>query len=362
MRQSCYTRPVHGRFGRAHRTRRARLGVGRGHLRDASGPAEGVVSGLSRPRLTDAAYSPYLVFSRRDWSELRDTTPLTLSEADLAPLRGLNERLDLDEVVDIYLPLSRLLNLYVAATQGLYRATNTFLGRKEARVPFIIGIAGSVAVGKSTTARILRELLARWPNHPDVDLVTTDGFLYPNEVLEARHIMNRKGFPESYDVRALIAFLARVKSGQPEVSAPVYSHLRYDILPGERKVVRSPDILIVEGLNILQTNHGRTPDQVFVSDFLDFSIYVDADEALIVRWYVDRFLRLRDVAFRHPESYFHRYANLSDDEARSIALEIWNDINGPNLQANILPTRHRATLVLEKGPHHAVSRIRLRKR
>lgn len=338
------------------------LSVGRRRPKRRRGTFEGVVGHLARPRLKDTTYSPYLVFSRRNWSQLRDNTPLTLSEDDLAPLRGLNERLDLDEVVDVYLPLSRLLNLYVAATQGLYRASNTFLGQQESQVPFIIGVAGSVAVGKSTTARILRELLSHWPNHPDVDLVTTDGFLFPNRVLQERHIMNRKGFPESYDVRALINFLAQVKSGQPEVAAPVYSHLRYDIQPGEAKVVRSPDILIVEGLNILQTNHGRTPDQVFVSDFLDFSIYVDADEDLIVRWYVDRFLRLRDVAFRQPESYFHRYATLSDDQARNIALGIWSDINGPNLKANILPTRDRATLVLEKGTGHAVTRIRLRKR
>ncbi|MGC8489335.1 MAG: type I pantothenate kinase [Clostridia bacterium] len=317
---------------------------------------------MSRPRVKDTTYSPYLTFPRREWAELRDNTPLTLSEADLAPLRGLNERLDLDEVVDIYLPLSRLLNLYVAATQGLYQATDTFLGHHSNRVPFIIGIAGSVAVGKSTTARILRELLSHWLNHPDVDLVTTDGFLYPNRTLEDRRIMNRKGFPESYDVRALIGFLAAVKSGQPEVAAPVYSHLRYDIQPGEAKVVRSPDILIVEGLNILQTNHGRTADQVFVSDFLDFSIYVDADEDLILHWYAERFLRLRDSAFRQPESYFHRYAALTDTEAREVAVGIWNDINGPNLRANILPTRDRATLVLEKGDQHAVRRIRLRKR
>ncbi len=317
---------------------------------------------LASSRIKDTAYSPYLDFSRREWAELRDNTPLTLSEEDLAPLRGLNERLDLDEIVDVYLPLSRLLNLYVAATQGLYRASHTFLGRQDQRVPFIIGIAGSVAAGKSTTARILRELLARWPHHPDVDLVTTDGFLYPNKVLTERGILNRKGFPESYDVRALINFLAGVKSGQPETPAPVYSHLRYDILPGQTKVVRSPDILIIEGLNILQTNHGRTADQVFVSDFLDFSLYVDADEALVVRWYVERFLRLRDVAFRQPESYFNRYAELSDAEAREVAVGIWNDINGPNLRANILPTRNRATLVLEKGEQHAVRRIRLRRR
>ncbi len=317
---------------------------------------------LAGPRIKDTAYSPYLEFSRREWAELRDSTPLTLSEEDLAPLRGLNERLDLDEVVDVYLPLSRLLNLYVAATQGLYRASNTFLGRHAQRVPFIIGIAGSVAAGKSTTARILRELLSHWPHHPDVDLVTTDGFLYPNRVLTERGILNRKGFPESYDVRALINFLASVKSGQPETPAPVYSHLRYDILPGQTKVVRSPDILIIEGLNILQTNHGRTADQVFVSDFLDFSLYVDAQEALVVRWYVERFLRLRDVAFRQPESYFNRYADLSDAEARAVAVGIWNDTNGPNLRANILPTRNRATLVLEKGEQHAVRRIRLRRR
>lgn len=317
---------------------------------------------VTPPSMRDTAMSPYLSFTREEWSRLRDNIPLTLSEGDLAPLRGLNEQLDLQEVVDIYLPLSRLLNLYVAATQGLYRATNTFLGYQTTRVPFIIGIAGSVAVGKSTTARILRELLSHWANHPDVDLITTDGFLYPNRVLEERGLMNRKGFPESYDVRRLIRFLAAVKSGQPEVVAPVYSHLRYDIMPGEGQVVRSPNILIIEGLNILQTNHGRAGDQAFVSDFLDFSLYVDADEALIVRWYVERFLRLRDGAFQQADSYFHRYAGLSDDEARQVAIGIWNDINGPNLRQNIAPTRARALLILEKGQHHAVQRIRLRKR
>jgi type I pantothenate kinase len=315
---------------------------------------------IPRP-MEEPAFSPYLSFTRHEWSELRANTPLTLSEEDLAQLRGLNEQVDLREVVDIYLPLSRLLNLYVAATQELYRATNTFLGHGAAKVPFIIGIAGSVAVGKSTTARILRALLAHWPNHPNVDLVTTDGFLYPNRVLQERGLMNRKGFPESYDVRRLIRFLADIKSGRPEVVAPVYSHLRYDIVPNEWQVVRSPDILIVEGLNILQTDHGRQPDRVFVSDFLDFSIYVDADEALIMRWYVERFLQLRDVAFRRPDSYFHRYANLSDAEARAVAMGIWNDINGPNLRQNIAPTRGRAMLVLEKGERHAVQRIRLRK-
>jgi type I pantothenate kinase len=306
-------------------------------------------------------FSPYLSFNRREWSQLRDNTPLTLTEADLDQIRGLNEHLDLQEVVDIYLPLSRLLNLYVGATQQLYGATNQFLGRHSARVPFVIGIAGSVAVGKSTTARILKALLAHWPNHPDVDLVTTDGFLYPNRVLEDRGLMNRKGFPESYDVRRLIRFLAAVKSGRPEVTAPVYSHVRYDIVPGEVQVVRSPDILIVEGLNILQTNHGRQPAQVFVSDFIDFSIYVDAAEDLIVHWYVERFLRLRDVAFPRPDSYFHRYAGLPDDAARDVARRIWSDINGPNLRENILPTRTRAMLVLEKGEQHLVQRIRLRK-
>jgi type I pantothenate kinase len=307
--------------------------------------------------------SPYIDLTREEWSRLRNSTPLTLTEDDLAKLRGINERVSLREVEDIYLPLSRLLNLYVDATQKLHKATHTFLGNSTEKVPYVIGVAGSVAVGKSTTARILQALLARWPNHPKVDLVTTDGFLFPNAVLEARGLMKRKGFPESYDRRRLVKFVADVKSGADEVSAPVYSHLAYDILPDREQVVRKPDIMILEGLNVLQSGVGRAENYmpVFVSDYFDFSIYVDADEEHIRQWYVERFFTLRRTAFRNPASYFHRYAALSDDGAREKALSIWNEINAANLIENILPTRTRAFLILEKGADHLVRSVKLRK-
>ena len=300
----------------------------------------------------------YLTFSRDDWAMLRAATPLTLREPDLESLKGINERIDLVEVTAIYLPLSRLLNLYVSATQDLQRVSSTFLGSIAPKVPYVIGVAGSVAVGKSTFARILQALLSRWPDHPQVDLLTTDGFLYPNEVLQARGLMDRKGFPESYDTRSLLAFLRAVKSGQDEVRAPVYDHLHYDIVPDESIVVRRPDIVIVEGLNVLQVDREGTE---FVSDYFDFSIYVDAEEADIEEWYVQRFFALRESVFRNPDSYFRHFAALSDAETDATARGIWAAINGRNLRENIAPTKQRASLVLHKAGDHRVTQVDLRK-
>lgn len=307
--------------------------------------------------------TPYVDLDRQAWSRLSAATPLPLTDADVTRLRGLGDPIDLAEVDAVYRPLSRLLNLYVRATSGLHDATTTFLGDTEARTPYVIGIAGSVAVGKSTTARVLRELLARWPETPRVELITTDGFLHPNAELERRGLMERKGFPESYDRRGLLRFLAAIKAGRDHVRAPVYSHLTYDIVPGEHITVCRPDVLIVEGLNVLQPAHPKAAGEssLAVSDYFDFSIYVDARADDVRQWYVDRFLSLRQTAFAQPESYFHRYATLSDSEAVAQAQQIWDSINAPNLEQNILPTRGRATLVLRKGADHAVQRVRLRK-
>ncbi len=312
----------------------------------------------SRPQV-----APHRYFTREEWASLRADTPLTLTESDLSRLRSLNDPMSIDEVVSIYLPLSRLLNLYVAATQRLYTATRTFLGTSDGKTPYIIGIGGSVAVGKSTTARVLRALLQRWPNTPKVELVTTDGFLFPNAVLQSEGLMERKGFPESYDLPALLAFLSDIKAGAPRVTAPLYSHLVYDIVPSERVAIDAPDILIVEGLNVLQAPRLPRDGKAvpFVSDFFDFSIYIDAEERDIHRWYVDRFERLRATAFRDPSSYFHRYAMIPEEEALAIAERLWSRINLVNLKDNILPTRPRADLILSKGAHHLVEQVALRR-
>ncbi len=311
----------------------------------------------------DLQFSPYRVFTRDEWAALRLDTPMTLEAEDLAQLSGVIEELSADEVEHIYLPLSRLINLYVAASQDLHNVTSRFLGRSDCKVPFIIGVAGSVAVGKSTTARVLKALLARWPDHREVELVTTDGFLLPNAELDRLGLMERKGFPESFDTSRLLNFLADVKSGKERVTAPLYSHFRYDILPGHTIVVERPDILIVEGLNVLQPaglpKNGETIP--FVSDFFDFSIYLDAEPEVIQDWYLQRFMRLRGTAFRDPAAYFHRYASLSHRAAMDQALDIWRTINLRNLEEHILPTRQRARLILRKQASHKVESVALRK-
>ena len=314
-------------------------------------------------QIARARPSPYRVFTKAEWARLRADTPMTLAAEEVARLQSLNDPISLPEVEAIYLPLSRLLSFYVEAMQGLFHATRRFLGTNDGKTPFIIGIAGSVAVGKSTTARILRELLRRWPGQPQVELVTTDGFLYPNAVLEAEGLMERKGFPESYDVHALLAFLSDIKAGRERVAAPVYSHLTYDIVPGAVQVIDTPDILILEGLNVLQTRELPRDGKAvpFVSDFFDFSIYIDADEAAVRRWYVERFMRLKETRFRDPRSYFHKYAEVSDEEALAIGNALWERINLLNLRHNILPTRPRADLILRKDEDHAIVEVALRK-
>ena len=308
-------------------------------------------------------FSPYHRFTRAQWAELRADTPLTLTSDDLARLRSINEPITLDEVIAIYLPLSRLLALYVAAMQGLFKATQRFLGAGDGKVPYIIAVAGSVAAGKSTFCRVMQALLARWPNTPRVELVTTDGFLFPNAVLETEDLMGKKGFPESYDGASLLRFISDVKAGRRAVAAPVYSHLTYDIVDGESVVVDRPDILIVEGLNVLLP--GRPPRDgrpaAFLSDYFDFSIYLDAAEDDLQRWYVERFMRLRQTSFRDPRSYFRKYADLDDAEATSRAGQIWRDINLANLHENVLPTRARASLILTKGADHRIADVALRK-
>ncbi|MEZ8881709.1 MULTISPECIES: type I pantothenate kinase [Vibrio] len=306
--------------------------------------------------------SPFMSFDRAQWSELRNLVPMTLSESDLKELQGINEKLTMEEAVEIYLPLSRLLNLYVAARQNRNSVLHQFLDKKETAPPFIIGIAGSVAVGKSTTARLLKALLSRWDNHPKVELVTTDGFLYPNEVLQEKGLMSKKGFPESYDIKALVNFVSDVKACKRNVTAPVYSHLTYNITK-EVKEVDLPDVLIIEGLNVLQSgmNYPHEPHRVFISDFLDFSLYVDAESAQIQQWYVNRFMKFREGAFAKPGSYFGHYTKLSDLAAKEKAEGIWQSINGLNLEQNILPTRERAHLILRKGADHMVEKVLLRK-
>lgn len=308
-------------------------------------------------------YSPYLTIGREEWARLGGETDLHLSDEELKNLNAENEPLNLTEITEVYIPICHLLNIYISKARELHEASSCFLNNRQHKVPYIIGIAGSVAVGKSTTARVLQKVLSVWPGNLRVALVTTDGFLYPNRMLEQKNIMNLKGFPESYDIKRLINFLAEIKSGKERVAAPLYSHLQYDVLDGELQWIESPDVVIIEGVNVLQVRqqHHKKEPSVFVSDFFDFSIYVDASEENLRQWYIERFQALRKTAFVSESSYFHRYARLSDTESVKLATEIWNNINRPNLELNILPTRLRAKLILEKGSHHFVKSIKLRR-
>lgn len=317
----------------------------------------------SHPTYGEREFSPYLIFEIDEWEKFRADTPLTLTESEVERLRSLNDPIALDEVQRIYLSLSRLLSTHVEAAQNLYKQRRSFLNTRSPKTPFVIGIAGSVAVGKSTTARILKELLRRWPSSPKVDLITTDGFLLPNAELRKRGIMDRKGFPESFDRRKVLEFLSHIKSGQRHVKAPLYSHLVYDVLENEYAEVDQPDILIFEGINVLQVSDlPRDGKSVpFVSDYFDFSIYIDAEERNVQRWYIERFMRLRDTAFKNPESFFHRYSEVSEDAALAVAIDLWERINLRNLHENILPTRQRADLVLHKGENHGVDLVALRR-
>src|SRR4051812_26466241 len=319
--------------------------------------------GVMDIRAPEQQYNPYRIFSREQWAQLRDDAPMTLEAGEIARLRSMHDRLDLSEVEEIYLPLSRLLSIYVDAMQRLYFSQRRFLGIRDRKMPYTIGIAGSVAGGKSTTARVLQALLARWSPRPKVDLITTDGFLFPNAVLERQGLMQKKGFPESYDLPTLLSFLSDIKAGRQRVRAPVYSHLTYDVVPNQWVEIDQPDILIVEGVNVLQT--GPLPRDgkavPVVSDFFDFSVYIDAEESVLRKWYVRRFLALRDTAFTDPKSYFNRYAVLSDEEATATAIAIWERTNLANLEDNILPTRPRATLILKKRADHLVETVALRR-
>ncbi|MFZ7330765.1 type I pantothenate kinase [Avibacterium avium] len=315
---------------------------------------------FSDSTLLNEQLTPFLSFDRQQWAELRKSVPLKLTEQDLKPLLGINEDLSLDEVSTIYLPLARLINYYIEENLRRQTVLTRFLGGDKQKTPYIISIAGSVAVGKSTSARILQSLLSNWPQVRKVDLITTDGFLYPLEKLKKDNLLQKKGFPVSYDTQRLIHFLADIKSGKRNVSAPIYSHLTYDIVPDQFDYVDQPDILILEGLNVLQRGNSNT-NQVFVSDFVDFSIYVDAEESLLKEWYIRRFLKFRQSAFNNPDSYFKHYASLSEQEAVTTASKIWEDINGKNLRENILPTRERANLILTKGANHAVEKVKLKR-